>query len=430
MGRFDVDLVGNYAEGVAAKEGLRDASKKREAESAYDAAQKKAETELVAGLKQAQASAQGAANSEVESQNSIRTADAALRDTLALRDAHARTQAAPVQTEQSGSLADITNQALEGKSSSIGVAGLSLAPTQEKPAQAPFAPAGLAQAKTVAPTPLDPYLMRVKQHELTAKYLRESGQYDLANAELDKSVAAHGQYLANTQAQRIQLAGGFARALESGNIGQATDMAKKLTGMVNDGHEIQSLTPNKDGTFSVVYGGEGAKPVNVTKAQLINLARGFATPDINKHYEEVMKSEKARSEISENESTIRLNNAKASGFLGTSGGKGGAAGEAAIIQVANRLMADDDTLTFDQALRKAKAGSAKDIEVSHDNNAGTTQIVDRANGQLRIYNRKGDLTKTIALDPKVSLDTTAQPEPNPTQPAPKKTPAKSLDAFN
>jgi len=295
MGRFDVDLVGNYAKGADLAEGLRSASKKRQAEDDYDSSRKAAGSEIDKGLSDAQAAAQSNENSTADVNN---MPGQQVQELLAPSQKPA---AQPVGLS-------IVDQAVQGNQPAID----SQIPPKADPTAAPFAPAGLAQAKQVATPQVDADLRRVKEHELTAKYLREKGQYDLANAELDKATAAHGKYLATTQAQRGQLAGVFARNLDSGNIAGATEAAKKLTGMVHDGHEIQSLTQNKDGTFSVVYGADAnAKPVTVTKQQLIDLSKSFATPDINKHYEEVLKTEKFRSEIAENNSTVGLNNAKA-----------------------------------------------------------------------------------------------------------------------
>lgn len=400
MGRFDVDLVGNYVKGADAVYGLRDAAKKQEAQDAYDSARKKAGSKI----DQDQIDAQAALQSKEDSKVSVNNMPGQqVRELLSLRDSKTAQPEQPAQKPgvfsepaQSGlGSASLVNQAIEGKQPALD--GISQLPPKAEPAAAPYAPAGLAQAKQVQAPAVDKDLLRVKEHELTAKYLREKGQYDLAEAELEKATAAHGKYLTNTQAQRAQLAGGFARAIEFGNIQQATDLGKQLTGMVHDGHEIHSLAQNKDGTFSVIYGADAnTKPVTVTKQQLIDLAKGFATPDINKHYEEVLKTQKFQSEINENNSTTRLNNAKASGFLGTGGG---AKGEAAVIQVANRLMAEDDTLTFDQALTKAKAGSAKEVEVSFDSASGTTRIVDRANKQVRIYDMDGVLQKSIPFNP-------------------------------
>lgn len=380
MGRFDVDLVGNYAEGVATRDGLRNASKKRQAEDDYESSRKAAGGEIDKGLRDAQGVLQGKEDSTVAVNNMPG------QQVQELLNPSQKPAAQPAGLS-------LVDQAVQGNQPVID----SQLPPKAYPSAAPFAPAGLSQAKQVETPQVDADLRRVKEHELTAKYLREKGQYDLADAELDKATAAHGKYLTNTQTQRAQLAGGFARAIDSGNIQQATDLGKQLTGMVHDGHEIHSLAQNKDGTFSVIYGADAnTKPVTVTKQQLIDLAKGFATPDINKHYEEVLKTQKFQSEINENNSTTRLNNAKASGFLGTGGG---AKGEAAVIQVANRLMAEDDTLTFDQALTKAKAGSAKEVEVSFDSASGTTRIVDRANKQVRIYDMDGVLQKSIPFNP-------------------------------
>ena len=295
MGRFDVDLAGNYAKGADLVMGLRSASKKQTEQDAYDESRRAAGEEIDRGLSDAQAAGQAREDSRASVNN------APGQQVQELLTPSQKPAAQPVGLS-------IVDQAVQGNQPVID----SQLPPKAAPTAAPLAPAGLSQAKQVAKPQVDEDLRRVKEHELTAKYLREKGQYDLANAELDKATAAHGKYLTNTQAQRVQLAGVGARHLEAGNIEGATDAFKKLTGMVHDGHEIQSLTQNKDGTFNVVYGADAkAKPVTVTKKQLIDLSKSFATPDINKHYEEVLKTEKFQSEINENNSTTGLNNAKA-----------------------------------------------------------------------------------------------------------------------
>ena len=295
MGRFDVDLAGNYAKGADLVMGLRSASKKQTEQDVYDESRRAAGEEIDRGLSDAQAAGQA----REDSRASVNNAPGQQVQELLTPSQKPAAQPAGL---------SLVDQDVQGTQPVIDSQLLPKA----APTAAPLAPAGLSQAKKVEKPQVDEDLRRVKEHELTAKYLREKGQYDLANAELDKATAAHGKYLSNTQSQRTQLAGGFARAIESGNIQQATDLGKQLTGMVHDGHEIQSLTPNKDGTFSVVYGADGnAKPISVTKKQLIDLAKGFATPDINKHYEEILKGEKFQSEINENNSTAGLNNAKA-----------------------------------------------------------------------------------------------------------------------
>lgn len=293
MGRFDVDLAGNFAKGADLAVGLRNASKTQKAQDDYDASQKAAVAEIDGGLSDAKAKAQMAEDSRVSMNN--------------MPGQQVRELLTPTQNQaaQPAGLS-LVNEVVQGNQPAIDM------PPKAETTAAPYAQAGLAQAKQVATPEVDQDLMLVKQYELTARELRKRGQIDLSNAELDKATDAHGKYLAKTQAQRGRLAGGFAQAIEMGNIQQATDLAKKLTGMVNDGHEIHSLTPNKDGTFSVVYGADGnAKPVTVSKKQLIDIAKGFATPDINKHYEEMLKGEKFQSEINENNSTAGLNNAKA-----------------------------------------------------------------------------------------------------------------------
>lgn len=344
MSRFDVDLVGNFTKGAEAAAGLRAATKKREAEDAYDSSRKAAAAEFDAGQKSQQEAAQAKENSRVAVNN---LPGETVRDLLSLRDVSAKQEPTPAQKpsvfsepEQRGGAAafmqeagkptqalglrdaSLVNQSVEGKQPVLD--GVSQIPPKAEPTAAPYAPAGLATVNKIATPEFDPHLMRVKQHELTAKYLREKGQYDLADAELDKATAAHDKYLTNTQAQRTRLAAAGARYLEAGNIAGATESFKQLTGMVHDGHEIHSLTQNKDGTFSVVYGADGnVKPVTVTKQQLVDLAKAFATPDINKHYEETLKMNKVQSEIAENNSTANLYNAKANGAVTPTKGTGG-----------------------------------------------------------------------------------------------------------
>lgn len=391
MGYYDkLDIAGNAIRGFNAVTGIGEAFKKNREKDDYEAAQKAGLSDVDSLLKKQQDDLQQQENAKADQRNKDSVGRTAFEEYRAQdgKETPEKTTTESNPIKNSFATALDTNEKKPGSFSFSAPAetpsventiGLRDA-TQSADSGIPSGnQTGLSSARVIGTQPIDPMLRRIMMHEATAKHLRSMGRIDLADAEIDKAVNAHGQYLSQNKAQREQLAGTFVDAIETGNIQRAIESGKRLTSLVNDGHELTGLTQNKDGTFSVTYGGAGQKPEILTKQQLLNSALMFASNEINEHYKQTIANRqkeaetiklgaevpKIASEIRQKDASAHLDNVKAENYLEVYGSKGLTKPQ----QVKNFEIDKARELTVDLSPEEIKKRTAKFTNTGRENPA-------------------------------------------------------------